>query len=151
MAILPTPTGQSPFPNLTSPAQTTRTQAVNNYVQLLTSNFGSGVGDSYRMYAASHPGTDAYSALQTWANLQAAGYGPALSNQISQVISSAAGLDQKTANALPALDVFKGLNLGNLMLRVGETVLGVVLVGVGLAKLTGAENAISKVATKGLL
>lgn len=43
-------------------------------------------------------------------------------------------------------DVLGGLNLGNLLLRVGEVLLGIVLLGVGIAKLTGADNAIAKAA-----
>lgn len=42
-----------------------------------------------------------------------------------------------------ALDLFHGLNLQNLILRVGEIILGIVLVGVGIAKLTGAANVVS--------
>lgn len=42
--------------------------------------------------------------------------------------------------AVSSLDPFKGLNLGNIMLRVGEVLLGIVLVGVGIAKLTGTTN-----------
>lgn len=41
-------------------------------------------------------------------------------------------------------DLFHGLNLQNLIMRLGEIVLGVVLVGVGVAKLTGASNVVSK-------
>lgn len=44
------------------------------------------------------------------------------------------------------LDVFKGLNLQTWALRIGEIALGIVLVAVGLAKLTGADNVISKAA-----
>jgi hypothetical protein len=35
---------------------------------------------------------------------------------------------------------FHGLNLGGILLRVGEVLLGIVLVGVGVAKLTGTTN-----------
>lgn len=42
--------------------------------------------------------------------------------------------------AVSSLDPFKGLNLGNWVLRIGEILLGVVLVGVGIAKLTGTTN-----------
>lgn len=44
------------------------------------------------------------------------------------------------------LDVLGGLDLGNLMLRVGEILLGLVLLGVGIAKLTGTDNVISNAA-----
>lgn len=36
------------------------------------------------------------------------------------------------------------LNLGGWFLRIGEILLGIVLIGVGIAKLTGAANAVSK-------
>ena len=45
-----------------------------------------------------------------------------------------------------AQDVFKGLNLGSWLLRIGEIVLGIVLVGVGIARITGLQNAVSQVA-----
>jgi hypothetical protein len=53
------------------------------------------------------------------------------------------------AGGVVKTDIAGGLNIGTLMLRVGEVLLGLVLVGVGLAKLTGKENAISKVAATG--
>ena len=46
---------------------------------------------------------------------------------------------------ISALDPFKGLNLGNILLRVGEVLLGIVLVGVGIAKLTGTTNAVASI------
>ena len=45
--------------------------------------------------------------------------------------------------AQSAKDAFNGLNLGNWLLRIGEIMLGVVLVGVGIAKLTGTTNLIA--------
>jgi hypothetical protein len=45
-----------------------------------------------------------------------------------------------------AADLYHGLNLPNLLLRVGEVVLGVILIGVGIAKITGADNVISAAA-----
>lgn len=41
---------------------------------------------------------------------------------------------------------FHGLNLETWFLRIGEVLLGIVLIGVGLAKLTGTSNAIAKLA-----
>jgi hypothetical protein len=49
---------------------------------------------------------------------------------------SAIGVGIKAAQQ----DLFKGLDLGNILLRVGEVLLGIVLVGVGIAKLTGTTN-----------
>lgn len=44
------------------------------------------------------------------------------------------------AISLGARDLFHGLDLGNVLLRIGEVLLGIVLVGVGVAKLTGTTN-----------
>lgn len=40
---------------------------------------------------------------------------------------------------------FHGLNLASWFLRIGEILLGIVLVGVGVARITGAQNAVSKI------
>lgn len=53
-----------------------------------------------------------------------------------------------TAAKVPGpADLFHGLNIGGIILRLGEIVLGVVLIGVGVAKLTGTDNFIVKAAT----
>jgi hypothetical protein len=46
-----------------------------------------------------------------------------------------------------ASEFFHGINLSGWLLRVGELILGVVLIGVGIAKLTGTDNVIMKAAT----
>ena len=51
-----------------------------------------------------------------------------------------------TAATDVAGNVFKGLDLNVWFLRIGEILLGIVLLGVGVAKLTGTANAISKIA-----
>lgn len=43
-------------------------------------------------------------------------------------------------------DIAGGLNLGTLFLRAGEVLLGLVLIGVAVAHLTGTDNAISRAA-----
>lgn len=48
--------------------------------------------------------------------------------------------------AQTGVDWYKGLNLAGWLLRVGEIILGVVLIGVGIAKLSGADNVINKAA-----
>jgi len=55
------------------------------------------------------------------------------------------GASSATGGLPNPLNVFHGLDLGNLLLRIGEVVLGVVLVGVGIAKLTGTTNFVSSV------
>jgi hypothetical protein len=50
-----------------------------------------------------------------------------------------------------AQDIIGGVNAGSVLLRVGEVILGIVLIAVGVAKLTGTSNIIStalKVAPK---
>ena len=44
-----------------------------------------------------------------------------------------------------ATDVIGGFNLGSWFLRIGEILLGIVLVGVGVARITGVQNAVSQV------
>lgn len=41
-------------------------------------------------------------------------------------------------------DAYKGINLGGWVIRIGEIVLGIVLIGVGVAKLTGTTNLVAK-------
>lgn len=40
-------------------------------------------------------------------------------------------------------DLFAGTDVGNWLIRIGEILLGIVLIGVGVAKLTGTTNAVS--------
>ena len=49
------------------------------------------------------------------------------------------------AAAKGAEEAIGGFNLGNWFLRIGEILLGIVLVGVGVARITGAQNAVSKI------
>jgi len=42
-----------------------------------------------------------------------------------------------------AVGAFKGLNLETWFVRIGEILLGIVLIGVGLAKITGTANIVS--------
>jgi hypothetical protein len=48
-------------------------------------------------------------------------------------------------------DLFHGLNLQSWLIRIGEILLGLVLIGVSLAKLTGTSNVISKALKVGAL
>lgn len=63
-----------------------------------------------------------------------------------------AGNDPNPASAVgtgaavgTAVDTLSRFNFGAWFLRIGEIVLGVVLVGVGISRITGVSNAISKV------
>jgi len=65
------------------------------------------------------------------------------------VPSSPSGTGGETVPGTPAdaaSELWHGLNLQSWIVRVGEILLGVVLIGVGIAKLTGASNIISTAA-----
>lgn len=77
-------------------------------------------------------------------------------NAVGQIAGAAGQVAQKTPAGAVAIgavsgaaglahDVLKGFNLGSWFLRIGEALLGLVLVGVGIARITGAQNAISNV------
>jgi hypothetical protein len=71
-------------------------------------------------------------AAQAAANSRGGGFpGPNISGNPGTAIKQGIGA---------ALDPFHGLNLGNIFLRIGEVLLGIVLIGVGVAKLTGTTN-----------
>jgi len=57
------------------------------------------------------------------------------------------GGDVVTGGAVSGIsDPLGKLNLGGWFIRIGEILLGIVLIGVGLARLTGIQNVVSKVA-----
>ena len=66
-------------------------------------------------------------------------------NAQGKFIKAAGSLEQKVASSATQ-DVFHGLNLSNWAIRFVEVALGIVLIGVGVAKLTGADNVINKAA-----
>lgn len=117
-------------------------------VELDASYPGKGYGTGFLKYAAQHPGTDVTTLGKAYAitialgnlktNLPAAA--SATGTATGQI---AIGAGKGAAQA--AQDLFKGLNLGTWFIRIGEIVLGIVLIGVGIARITGAQNAISKV------
>jgi hypothetical protein len=63
--------------------------------------------------------------------------------------SGVIGAQAPTPSATTALnDVFHGLNLQTLLVRLGEILIGLVLIGVGLAKITDAVPVATAVAAK---
>jgi hypothetical protein len=65
-----------------------------------------------------------------------------LSGALGYAVGGSGGLDTGVA----AGESLGGLNLGEWFLRIGEIVLGIVLIGVGVAKLSGASNVVSEAA-----
>jgi hypothetical protein len=57
------------------------------------------------------------------------------------------GIESKIAGS--AVDtIFHGIHVENVFIRIAEVILGIMLIGVGVAKLTGVDNFIMKTATK---
>jgi hypothetical protein len=155
MPVLPTPTGGSPLPNLTSPGQTTRAQAVANYVQFLTSRYGSPAGASYQHYADTHPRETANAALNAWAGVEAASLGPGLAGAIRQMEDAQAKITNQfgtgTAKGLGSLYpswslVFSGIS--GWFFRGLKVLFGGILVIIGVSRLTGIDNKVVQLATK---
>jgi hypothetical protein len=106
------------------------------------------LSDAYVKYMREHPGKsakDVYTVLVHQLNV-IANLGKTVGNQIAvgATIIGKAGPAAGVGVAKASQDIFKGLNLANLIMRLGEIVLGIVLVGVGVAKITGAGNVVSK-------
>ena len=69
-------------------------------------------------------------------------------NQALDAGNQALNVGTSAAQCVGGLLIMNGkycINLEQWMLRIGEVLLGLVLVGVGLARITGVDNAISKV------
>lgn len=76
----------------------------------------------------------------------ATGVGNAFKNTIPTVTQDLGAIPGAAAKgAENAINVLGGFNITNWFLRIGEILLGLVLVGVGIARLTGTQNAISKI------
>jgi hypothetical protein len=84
---------------------------------------------------------DASAAAPSVALGQTGPQSPSIESQIGGAANSA-------ANALKSLNPLAPLFQANIWLRVGEFALGVVLIGIGLARITGAENFISSAVKK---
>lgn len=130
--------------------------AVAHYALLLDEQFPGwltgehrSLSDAYIAYMQHHPGADPKKVYETTVRQLAviAGLGQTIGGAIGTgaTIIGKAGPAAGVGVAKASQDIFHGLNLGGLLMRVGEVVLGIVLIGVGLAKITGAANVISKI------
>jgi hypothetical protein len=97
----------------------------------------------FRAYAlqqhAQHPELTVQQLLNAFIAVELAG---ALSTGIGQTGTL---LGQVPGAAAKGAESLGGFNLGSWFLRIGEILLGLVLIGVGVARITGAQNAISKI------
>lgn len=112
------------------------TQLATEYQQ-----FAIGFHAQYPQYSANQA-VSAFLATALGASLSAGitGTGTAL-GQIPQ--AAATGAENAVNNLSNPLDLLGSFNLGSWFLRIGEILLGLVLIGVGVARITGASNFIS--------
>ena len=128
-----------------------RQQQISSIQQLIinriTPKYGSAeanqLAESYGKYADAHPKMPPKQAYLAWFLVESK-IPNKLGKDLKLAIGSGGDLFKDTLKSLPSLDIFNGLNLGNILVRVGELLIGLVLIGVGVAKITGAENIASK-------
>lgn len=150
LQVLPTPTGGIP---LNDPAQYVTVWSgnfqtdLNRVIAAMKAKHDNQLATQFRAYAlqqhAAHPELSVQQLLSAFVALELAG---ALSTGIGQtgtVLGQVPGAAAKGAEK--AIESLGGFNLASWFLRIGEILLGLVLVGVGVARITGAQNAISKV------
>jgi hypothetical protein len=145
LQVLPTPTGGTPInTQLTSKNFQQDLQAV---VNAANAKGDKELAKQFRAFAlqqhALHPGLTVQQLLNAFLATELGG---ALSTGIGQtgtVLGQVPGAAAKGAQN--AVDALGGFNLSSWFLRIGEILLGIVLVGVGVARITGAQNAISKI------
>jgi uncharacterized iron-regulated membrane protein len=125
----------------------------NHILAKLTPKFGAKVADQYSQsflqFAKAHPNITASQAYVGWFLVTSK-----INSKLGKAIAAELGASgQFTKDALASLgpafgkfDIFNGINFGNWLMRGGEILIGVVLIGVGVAKLTGTQNIISKIA-----
>jgi hypothetical protein len=145
------------MPSLPAPNQTSETIA--GYATMLNAQFPPGndssgkyvnLGEDYTKYMEAHPSADPgtiYSEVVARVQ-ELEDSGSAIGNAVSTAVSAEGNVVGEIPKDVfpslnPANDVIGGINIGTLILRAGEIILGIVLIGVGVAKLSGADNVIS--------
>lgn len=153
----PTPTGQAPLPNLTSPAHATYAQEINNYTQILTAYFGSTLGQEWQAfwpgYHAANPHATAYDTVHAFAVEMS---GVAVGRSSTAVLNALAKITKQEISgvgaSLPSIgsplsgiaaigDFFQRLTQPATWTRVGEVALGGILVYAGIRALTHGSTA----------
>jgi hypothetical protein len=152
----PTPTGAAPVSFTTLSGQ-----PESYYQQLFTAHWGSAAGTAYAAWNAKNPAGDAYANAQSYMVMVAtqglakaiASVGTFVGSSVPTAVADAASgstLVKGTGaieNALTAIpDFISRLTSANLWERIGEVVLGLILVAVGVAHITHAVPLATKVA-----
>lgn len=120
---------------------------LNNFVAAANKKGDKQLASQFRTWAlaqhAKHPELSVQQLLQAFVAADLAG---ALSTGIGQTGTALGAIPGAAAKgAENAINTLGGFNLTSWFLRVGEILLGLVLIGVGVARITGAQNAISKI------
>lgn len=145
LQVLPTPTGGTPITTQLTTKWTGNFQTdLNNVVAAMNAKGDKQLAVQFRQYAlqthAQHPELSVQQLLNAFLALELSGALGTTIGQTGTLLGQVPGAAAKGAE-----DVYKGLNLGSWLLRIAEIMLGIVLVGVGIARITGAQNAISKI------
>jgi hypothetical protein len=139
LQVFPTPTGGAPIPSQLTGGNLTLAEVVN----LITSTYGASKGAAfltwYNAAIKQDPSLTPSEGATVWLT------GSTLAQNLGTVASAEANIPGAAAQGASKAyqDILGGFNLGSWFLRIGEILLGLVLVGVGVAKLTGASNFIS--------
>lgn len=143
--IYPTPTGapvNAILPGI-GPGPINRSSSVAQIGQYLT-EIGQN-GAAYEAWAnaaiRAQPSMTPYNAAIAW--LAGTGGANAIGAAVGATGQAQQQINTGVAKALPSLDILGGFNLGSWFMRVGEILLGLVLIGVGVARITGVQNIIS--------
>lgn len=141
LQIAPTPSGVMPpsFTNL-PPGQ----YSLSYIVSLIQKQYGSAIAAKFLQWWAGAKKKDPSLTPLEGATVFLTGY--AISTNLGTAVSAEAKIPGAAAQGASKAykDLLGGFNIGNWFLRIGEILIGLVLVGVGLARVTGAQNVISQ-------
>lgn len=139
MQVLPTPSGNAPLDTSLTGGNPTLAQVIN----LITKQFGAAKAANFLLwYNAAIKQDPSLSPLDGWTVYVT---GTTLANNLGTGTAALANIPNAAATGANTAykDILGGFNLGSWFIRIGEILLGLVLVGVGVAKITGAQNMIS--------
>jgi hypothetical protein len=160
MAV-PTPSGQIPAALIGSTNPALRSQGVADYVQLLTSAYGSGAAQSFQSYVDAHPGNyTLLNLIDAWGvTVEAQSLTSGLDTvagtegtSINQLASGAAAGLEQTSKAVSSpldaiVDIWNTITSRSFMIRLAEGVLGGLLIIIAIDHMTGL-NKVAAVAAK---
>jgi hypothetical protein len=125
-----------------------RPAQVNSYYESFLASDGAAIANGWRVFAAAHPGLDVDTAAQEYANevlaeglgravgAAASGTGSAFGQVTTGTAAGAENVEKRAGSLLSAVDAvpkfLSMLTSGNLWMRVGEVLAGLILLGIGV-------------------